>query len=101
MIDMNARYSVATMPGVAFYLKGYATRQEPIMILDYDEDDQKEYRVESGDYEEVEVDDEVIAIMVGDDREFVVDVEDLILISDEDYCSGCGQIGCAHGRIES
>jgi hypothetical protein len=39
--------------------------------------------------------------MVGDDRVHVVDVDDLTEISDEDYCPGCGQIGCgAYGSSE-
>lgn len=40
----------------------------------------------------------VIAHMVGDDRPHMVDPEDLVPIEDEDYCPGCGQIGCGHGR---
>lgn len=82
-IDFGARYRVATMPGVAFWLKGYV--QIPDGFPDY----------AMPDY----VDDEsrVRAVMVGDDREHVVDVEDLTVIGEDDYCSGCGQIGCGHG----
>ena len=36
----------------------------------------------------------VIAVMVGDDREWKVDPSDLTEIGSEDYCSSCGQIGC-------
>ena len=36
----------------------------------------------------------VRAVMVGDDRVHLVDVDDLTVISDEDYCPGCGQTGC-------
>lgn len=32
--------------------------------------------------------------MVGDDREFDVDVDDLSPLADDDYCGSCGQIGC-------
>ena len=33
-------------------------------------------------------------VMVGDDRVFVVDPDDLTAISEDDYCPECGQIGC-------
>ncbi len=39
----------------------------------------------------------VVAVMVGDDRYFKFDPEDLISLSEGDYCGGCGQIGCGHG----
>lgn len=39
----------------------------------------------------------VRAVMVGDDYEHVVDVSDLVPIDDNEYCSGCGQIGCSWG----
>lgn len=106
VIDFNdVRYSVARWPGIAFYLTGYATTPEPIMVLttvnddgEYDPDGQ-EVEIESGEYDQVEDREHVIAIMVGDDREHTVDVDDLTVIADDDYCGGCGQIGCtADGR---
>ena len=36
----------------------------------------------------------VVLHMVGDDRHFSFDPEDLIALSDEEFCGGCGQIGC-------
>ena len=36
----------------------------------------------------------VLAHMVGDDRTFAFDPDDLEPIADEDYCSCCGQVGC-------
>jgi hypothetical protein len=33
--------------------------------------------------------------MIGDDREWVVDVDDLTPLDDDDYCGTCGQIGCS------
>lgn len=38
----------------------------------------------------------VIAIMVGDDHRHVVDLEDLALLGDDEFCGSCGQIGCRH-----
>ena len=41
----------------------------------------------------------VIVVMIGDDRKFSADPDDLTPIPDEDYCAECGQIGCtADGR---
>jgi hypothetical protein len=37
----------------------------------------------------------VLAYMIGDDAEHRIDREDLTPIADEDYCGGCGQIGCS------
>jgi hypothetical protein len=83
------------MPGVAFYLVGMATdEQEVITPLCLHEegdfhDEQCEFEVE---VEQVERDDMVRAVMVGDDREHLVDVSELTKL-DEDVCS-CGQLGC-------
>jgi hypothetical protein len=38
--------------------------------------------------------------MVGDDREHIVDVDDLTEIAREDYCGVCGQIGCSHDGLD-
>jgi hypothetical protein len=35
--------------------------------------------------------------MVGDDKVWTLEASMMALISDDDYCQGCGQIGCAHG----
>jgi hypothetical protein len=36
----------------------------------------------------------LVAHMVGDDRTFTFGPDELTPLEDEDYCSGCGQIGC-------
>lgn len=38
--------------------------------------------------------------MVGDDRTFVFDPEELTLLPDDEFCPGCGQIGCKAYQIE-
>jgi hypothetical protein len=44
----------------------------------------------------------VLAHMIGDDREFSFDPDDLTPLDDLDYCAECGQIGCCHdGRDRS
>lgn len=35
--------------------------------------------------------------MVGDDRRFEFDIDDLDVLHWDQFCSGCGQVGCAHG----
>ena len=36
----------------------------------------------------------VVVRMVGDDRNFTCDHEDVHPLADDDFCGGCGQIGC-------
>ncbi len=36
----------------------------------------------------------ILAHMIGDDRTFSFDPDDLTPIEDNDYCSCCGQVGC-------
>jgi hypothetical protein len=80
-LDFDAHYTVAGYGGVAFYLDGWAAAY-------YDEDG-----------EAVESDRFVRAVMVGDDQEHIVDVDDLTVIDEDDYCHECGQVGCtADGR---
>ena len=44
----------------------------------------------------------VIVVMIGDDRQFAVDPEDVTPLGELDYCEQCGQIGCGHdGRDRS
>lgn len=38
----------------------------------------------------------VVAHMIGDDRLYVFDVDDLAPLDELAYCAECGQIGCAH-----
>ena len=37
-------------------------------------------------------------IMIGDDRKWEVDINDLKLLKSEQYCRDCGQIGCYHNN---
>ncbi len=85
-IDFSARYSVAGYDGIAFYLRGHAV--ESIAELDEYGDCIGGYDAEDTGF--------VRAVMIGDDREHIVDIDDLTMIGDDDYCSQCGQIGCTH-----
>jgi len=37
-----------------------------------------------------------LVVMVGDDRRHVVDPADMTPLADDEFCGGCGQIGCSH-----
>jgi hypothetical protein len=76
-IGSGRRYAVRQYPGVAFWYDG------PQLSREWQDDDV--YTVETG---------MVLMVMVGDDRRHVIDPEDITELSDDDYCPGCGQIGC-------
>lgn len=74
--------SIATYPGIAFYVGGQT------VDTCYDEDADDTYdQPRDGFYD---------CIMVGDDRVHVVDVDDMRHIDEKEFCSVCGQIGCTH-----
>lgn len=86
-LDFDARYTVDGWDGIAFYLRGYVeepdadTEWTGLLVTDRER---------------------VRAVMVGDDREHIVDVSDLTKLGEDDYCHVCGQIGCEHdGRERS
>lgn len=39
---------------------------------------------------------QVVCVMVGDDRHWAFDPEDVQPLEREEYCGECGQIGCGH-----
>jgi hypothetical protein len=76
--DKDARYSVSDYRGVAFAWWGDETAP--------DEDTEwSGYEVPTG---------RVVMVMVGDDRRFSIDPDACTILHDDDYCPGCGQIGC-------
>jgi hypothetical protein len=80
-IDYDAHYTISGYDGIAWYLLG------PVM-----------HRDEDYDWTGIETPDDqmVRAVMVGDDRVFEVDRDDLELLPEDDYCAVCGQVGCTH-----
>ena len=95
-IDFSANYRIAGYGGIAWYLRSYAKQytEESWEYIEGDPDDQGSYMY--NEPEEIEDRSRVIAVMVGDDREFEVDIEDITLLPREDFCGQCGQIGCTH-----
>lgn len=91
-LDLTARYAVDGYPGIAFYLRGYV--RTPLV----DDETGEELRVWMGELDDAyDIDrSQVRAVMVGDDREHLVDVDDLTPLDELGYCAVCGQIGCEH-----
>jgi len=76
--DADARYRVAGYDGIAWSYWGDETQP--------DEDTEwSGYEIPTG---------RVVMVMVGDDRRFSIDPDDCTALADDDYCPGCGQIGC-------
>lgn len=92
--DFNAHYKREGWDGVAWFVTGYAPKMTEVEDSFIDEDGETCYTYD------VIVDDDperVIAVMIGDDIEWHVEIDELTAISDDDYCSCCGQIGCGWG----
>jgi hypothetical protein len=83
--DGDALYSVATMPGVAFRIVDVHTEETYVW------DDELEFEVpvtvSTGN---------LVMRMRGDDRDFVIDPDDITAVHDPDDVCSCGQIGCDH-----
>ena len=77
-------YKVDGYDGIAWYARGWQT--EP------DEDTEwSGYEVRTG---------KVVCTMVGDDRHFAFDPEDVHALDRSAYCSVCGQMGCGHDGLD-
>ena len=74
-------YQVDGYRGIAWYVRGWET--EPTEETEWSGFEERTGRV--------------VATMVGDDRHFAFEPEELAPIQEEDYCGSCGQIGCCHG----
>ena len=79
--------------GVAFYLD---QREQIQVIPDIWLDDDFDIEVTLDDVETIDGS-QWECHMVGDDRKFFFDEDELTLLDEGDYCSSCGQIGCSHG----
>lgn len=101
MLDSNARYQVKDWPGVAVWIDGYSKVWDPYTYFDEDEEgNEVELESDEGEWVEDPNPSQVIVVMVGDDYRHTVDIEDLILLDDLDYCAECGQVGCTHDGRE-
>ena len=94
-LDFDAAYKVDGYPGIAWHIIDYAREFVTYEIEENVPGFMMPDIIEL--QEEVEDRSRVIAVMIGDDRSFTFDVEDLTIIDDDDYCSCCGQLGCPWG----
>ena len=116
-IDFDGRFTVAGMSGVAFWLHGWAQESvpesyelacdDPAHVYEPDSEDEPEqddtHNAACYLYSEPETADDttrVRAVMVGDDREHIVDTDDLTPLPEDGYCRECGQTGCMAVRYE-
>lgn len=104
-IDTKKTYEHAEMPGVAWIVRGPEVEHMGAEECPGHADDDfalmcgglGESYFCDGSCVEPQPTGMVRAVMVGDDRVHIVDPDDLTEIDEDDYCSGCGQIGCGHG----
>jgi hypothetical protein len=113
-LDFDAHYTVAGDGGVAFYLRGYAKEwteeswdlacTDPAHKYNLLDESDPECHDQScylyNEPEEIDRTDMVRAVMVGDDREHLIDVDDLTPLPEDGYCRECGQTGCMAVRYE-
>jgi hypothetical protein len=84
------RFTVDGWRGIAFYLL------EPETVDEWDEETGENvtewsgYKVPTGN---------VVMVMVGDDREHVIDPDDVNALDDDEYCPECGQVGCTAYKL--
>src|SRR5947207_2287637 len=78
-------YAVAGYRGVAFYIYGWEIERYWDESEGIYADDPAERRTGR-----------VVAVMVGDDRQFTFEPDELTALADLDFCGVCGQLGCSH-----
>lgn len=92
-IKFGSYVAVDGYNGIAFWVDDWAKEiRDEFICLDEDGD------VEWG-WETVEIVSDTIVecYMVGDDRMFKFDIDDLTPLDIDNFCGSCGQIGCGHG----
>lgn len=101
--QLGVNVQCESLPDVACYIKRWDQQYDPTYIYvgddDFDTDPDAEWELTGdGEWFENPQSDQVFVVMIGDDKEYLVDFESLQLIDDDEFCSQCGQIGCSHGR---
>ena len=77
-------YTTRDYPGIAWRVFGWET--EPDEETEWTGLEQKTGKI--------------VCVMVGDDRPFLYDPEDVTPLEREEYCGVCGQIGCGHDGLD-
>ena len=88
-------YQVRGYKGIAWYVLGWEVETGPCEWYDHDAGEWV-FDEEPGDVRTGQV----VAVMVGDDRRFTFDEEDVIPLKREEYCGECGQMGCTHDGLD-
>lgn len=93
--DFDAHYTERRGPAVAWVALGW--EPVPNIIEDTEtgcewQDEDEPFRPDFGG--------RIAFRMVGDDRIFYFDADDMVRIDEDDYCTECGQVGCTHDGRE-
>ena len=81
-----------TFPADAYKIKGYSGIAWEVLgweLKDTEETEWSGYQERSRN---------IVAVMIGDDRPFIFDSDDIEPLSESDYCGGCGQTTCYSDR---
>ena len=86
--DTNAfpscAYSIKGYRGIAWHVYGWET--QPTEDTEWDGIEERTGKV--------------VCVMVGDDRRFTFEPQEIAALDDLAYCASCGQIGCTHDGRE-
>lgn len=93
-MDYGDYVRVTGYDGIAFYFCGHPTVTREVWIDD-DQDENGGFCLEEEDIKE----NEAIVVMVGDDREHIVEIDALSPLDLTEFCTSCGQIGCGHSNL--
>ena len=77
-------YEEIRRPGIAWRIYGWET--QPTEDTEWDGIEERTGRI--------------VAVMVGDDRRFTFEPEELRALEREEYCGECGQVGCGHDGLD-
>lgn len=87
--------------GIAFVVLGPVKVWEPYRYMATDPETGEEFEAEDDEGEWTVGDGSRCRVrMVGDDRVFEEETDDLTPLDREAFCGACGQIGCAHDGYE-
>lgn len=84
-INPGSFVRVKNYPPIAWLVIG-KTRIKAARSYNFNDDD--------WDWATIESDDKYTCVMVGDDRKFEIDCEDIIIINDDEFCRSCGDLNC-------
>jgi hypothetical protein len=80
----DGAYTVADEPGIAWRVFGWE--------VEYTEDTEWDgIMLRTG---------RLVCVMVGDDRPYLYDPDELTPLDRVDYCGECGQVGCGHDGLD-